>query len=121
MILVWNIHNANEKHLKLMNRTNNALEKCNRRMNNKFPCAHPNVNVFVETLEEEGRQQSKRLDDTRNGHEIADDCGKATIPNFPLKCLECRDEHSTKKEKDKKEKSKKEKNAKAKVKKRNKK
>ena len=64
-------------------------------MNNKFLCAQPNVNIFVETLEEEGRQQSKRLDDIRNGHEIADDYG------FPLEYLMYRDDHFAKKKKTK--------------------
>ena len=85
---MWSIYRIDDEHLKLINRTNNALEKHKRRINNKFPCAHPNVNVFVETLEEKYRWKSKRLDDIRNGHEIADNCGEATISNFPLEYLE---------------------------------
>ena len=87
-------------------------------MNNNFPCAHPNVNVFVETLEEEGRWQEKWSEDIRNGHDISENCSEDATPKFPLEFLEYRDEcFAKKREKDKKEKSKKEKNAKAKVKK----
>ena len=86
-------------------------------MNNKFPCSHPDVSIFVEALEEECRCQGTQSDNMRNGHDISHDCGKATTPSLPLELLECRDECFATKEKDKKEKNKKEKNTKAKVKK----
>ena len=50
-----NIHDIDEDHLMLTNRASNTLKKHNITMSKKFPYAHPDVNVFVEALEEEVR------------------------------------------------------------------
>jgi hypothetical protein len=47
--LLWNVH-GNED---IVNRTNNHLERYNRRMNEVFPVAHPNILSFVDTIKTE--------------------------------------------------------------------
>ena len=66
-IKCWNIHSEDDSHLDLQNRTNNALERYNRTLNDKFSSPHPSLLQFVTTMEEEGRLQVRRLDDIRNG------------------------------------------------------
>ena len=51
-IKTWNICNKYEKYKSLQNRTNHALERYNRIMNEKNPTQHPSLKVFVTTLEE---------------------------------------------------------------------
>ena len=55
-VTTWNIHDEDDKYLDLANRTNNALERYNRSMNDKFPTPHPTLLVFVQTIELESRE-----------------------------------------------------------------
>jgi hypothetical protein len=48
----WNIHRFSYM-LPKLKRTNNCLERYNRRFNSKFPNAHPSICQFVSTLREE--------------------------------------------------------------------
>ena len=66
-IKCWNIHSEDDSHLDLQNRTNIALERYNRTLNDKLSSPHPSLLQFVTTMEEEGRLQVRRLDDIRNG------------------------------------------------------
>ena len=66
-IKCWNIYSEDDSHLDLQNRTNNALERYNRTLNDKFSSPHPSLLQFVTTMEEESRFQVRRLDDIRNG------------------------------------------------------
>lgn len=50
---VWNLYhllNDPTKQEVLLNRTNNPLERFNRKLNEHFPHAHPSMPMFVETL-----------------------------------------------------------------------
>ena len=66
-IKTWNICDELKKHKELQNRTNNALERYNRSMNENFPLLHPTLKEFVSTLEKEGRNQVTRLEKIKHG------------------------------------------------------
>ena len=51
-----NIHDEDEKYFDLENRTNNALERYNRPMNEKFPTPHPSLIVFIHSIELESHK-----------------------------------------------------------------
>ena len=82
-IKTWNICDSDEKYKNLQNRTNNALERYNRTMNEKFPCLHPSLKLFIVTLEEEARDQVTTLENIRYGKVIAPKHQDLTIANIP--------------------------------------
>lgn len=57
---LWNIHamvchlsgdiNSTNLNSVIINRTNNGLERFNRKLNTSFPCSHPNMRTFVNTI-----------------------------------------------------------------------
>ena len=49
---VWNVHSfaSENSEFTLINRTNNPLERFNRKMNDSFPTPHPTMTSFVETI-----------------------------------------------------------------------
>ncbi|KAF0986011.1 hypothetical protein HZS_4183 [Henneguya salminicola] len=49
-IRTWNRSNAKDENIEIINRTNNALENYNRRLNEAFPISHPNFYVFINTI-----------------------------------------------------------------------
>jgi hypothetical protein len=49
---LWNVHNNDN----IINRTNNPLERYNRRINKVFPVAHPNILSFLETIKKESNE-----------------------------------------------------------------
>ena len=67
-IKTWNIHCDDSSHLDIQNRTNNALERHNRSLNEKKSTPHPSLIEFITTIEEESRVQVKRLNDIRSGN-----------------------------------------------------
>ena len=52
----WNIIDKDKSHYDLQNRTNNALERYNRTMNELFPTPHPSLLLFVQTIESQARE-----------------------------------------------------------------
>ena len=70
MMSTWNVSENASNDYELRNRTNNALENYNRRVNSLFPTAHPSLGHFVHKIEEESRYQLKCLDDIRFGHVV---------------------------------------------------
>ena len=71
-IATWNINEpSNEGHIELINRTNNALERYNRSLNEMFPTPHPSLLAFIKVLEEEGRNRVTYVTNISLGHEIA--------------------------------------------------
>ena len=70
-IETWNIIDRNEEYYDLQNRTNNALERYNRRLNDVFPTAHPSLLLFVQTIEIEARYQFHRKQDATMGRVTA--------------------------------------------------
>ena len=84
-IATWNINDPqNEEHLELVNRTNNALERYNRTLNEMFSTPHPTVLNFVRTLEEESRRVVKYVENVALGHEIAPEHKPCTYGSIPL-------------------------------------
>ena len=49
---IWNIHGllTENPDITLVNRTNNPLERFNRRLNNSFPSPHPSMSQFIDTV-----------------------------------------------------------------------
>jgi hypothetical protein len=49
---VWNVNAflRESSEFQLINRTNNPLERFNRKMNDSFPTPHPTMTIFVETI-----------------------------------------------------------------------
>lgn len=63
----WNVESYRNEDtlLTLINRTNNPLERFNRKMNQAFPNAHPSMNDFVDTIKKiscDYRYQLSRID-----------------------------------------------------------
>ena len=83
-IATWNICDEDEAYFDLANRTNNALERYNRRMNDLFSTPHPSLLEFVTTIEKESRYQVQRLDNIRYRHEIPPENMPLTLDEVPL-------------------------------------
>ena len=79
----WNIIDPDESHYDLQNRTNNALERYNRAMNDLFPTPHPSLLLFVQTIESEAREQVQRMDDIRVGRVVPLALEELTINEVP--------------------------------------
>ena len=48
----WNINSHTNDNDDVINRTNNPLERFNRKLKNEFPVSHPSMAVFVNTIKE---------------------------------------------------------------------
>lgn len=59
----WNVHSIEDKDL--ANRTNNALERYNRRLNDNFPSPHPTIALFVEVIKKEFEFYEQKLMEIR--------------------------------------------------------
>lgn len=81
-VKTWNIHDENQEYLDLYNRTNNGLERYNRKLGEIFPSPHPSMIEFVVKLEEEGRRVVQKLDDIRAGKINAPVHQELTVPSF---------------------------------------
>ncbi|KAF0991830.1 hypothetical protein HZS_5475 [Henneguya salminicola] len=46
----FNISNAKDENIEIINITNNAMENYNRQLNKAFPTSHPNFYVFINTI-----------------------------------------------------------------------
>ena len=79
----WNINDDERNYKELQNRTNNALERYNRTMNEKFPVPHPSLKEFVTNLEKEGRDQAIRLENIRRGTTKAPNYKDLTLDEIP--------------------------------------
>ena len=82
-IKCWNIIDSDGAYFDLQNRTNNALERYNREMNDKFTTPHPSLILFVQTIEIEGRYQVQRLQDITVGRIVPDQLQDLTINEAP--------------------------------------
>ena len=81
-VKTWNIHDENQEYLDLYNRTNNGLERYNRKLGEIFPSPHPSIIEFVVKLKEEGERQVQKLNDVRAGKVNAPDHQELTVPLF---------------------------------------
>jgi len=59
---IWNINGFTRDTERLINRTNNPVERYHRHLNEILP-AHPSVPILVETLQKEGRKYVEYLSD----------------------------------------------------------
>jgi hypothetical protein len=82
-IALWNLHDVDEGNL--FGRTNNALERYNRLLGEKFFIAHPPLNVFIAVIRGEELYFTTRLQNIRIGQEkmpvIAREWERPPIPN----------------------------------------
>ena len=79
----WNIsHLQQDDHVALL-RTNNALERYNRRLNDKFRTPHPALPKFITTLEEESRYQVQHQNDARRGIVVAPTTTQSELQEIP--------------------------------------
>jgi hypothetical protein len=67
-----------------INRTNNALERHNRALNERFPNAHPNVMTFVNTIRLMATEMKNSLDRIQRGMEQPIDHDDLTLPKIPI-------------------------------------
>lgn len=63
----WNVHALTDKSDDVINRTNNPLERFNRRMKNAFPAAHPSMAVFVNTIKDLSVEYVSMLERIKRG------------------------------------------------------
>ena len=66
-----NINSGDDSHTEIQNRTNNALERYNRTLNDKLSSPHPLFIQFMTTIEEEAHEQVIRLHNIRTGNVVA--------------------------------------------------
>jgi hypothetical protein len=77
----WNIHRFLESSLPNIKRTNNCLERYNRRLNSKFPIAHPKIIQFVSTLRQEESYYTQYIRSIMAGSQILEE---APHEDFPM-------------------------------------
>ena len=66
-VATWNIHDEDENYFDLETRTNNALERYNRSMNDKFPTPYTSLPVVVQTIKLESYKQVKKCENICRG------------------------------------------------------
>ena len=81
----WNINGViyNNDDDKLINRTNNPLERFNRTLNNIFPNGHPSMPQFVDALKEICISTLEKLRRIKRGRDVAPAHAPATIYVIP--------------------------------------
>ena len=86
LLEVWSLYDPtgnNDSVKAIVNRTNNALEKYNRRFNDRFSKGTPSLAEFIGVVEEESRYYAKKLRNIRRGIERPIEYAKANIPKIP--------------------------------------
>jgi hypothetical protein len=79
---LWNIHHLDGDDIN--GRTNNALERYNRRLGEKFAVGHPSLQTFVQIIQKEVFYFSEILKNKRNGIEsISPGHQEWDKPNIP--------------------------------------
>jgi hypothetical protein len=84
--LTWNvhhlIHDPYQREL-LINRTNNPLERFNRKLNDHFPSAHPSMAMFVETLATISNEYVQLLGNIAQGRQTPPPDYVVYVPEVP--------------------------------------
>jgi hypothetical protein len=83
--LTWNINHipqGREEDI-MINRTNCALERYNKTLQNAFPSPHPNIQVFVQTIAGEARRIAIELENIQKGFVPMPQPSEANIPLIP--------------------------------------
>jgi hypothetical protein len=86
----WNISRFNYD-LRYFKRTNNALERYNRRLNSKFPNAHPTIVQFAATLRKEECYFTQYIRSIQTGIQYLEEPEESYFPNcddFREWCME---------------------------------
>jgi hypothetical protein len=86
LLEVWSLYDPtgnNDGVKEIVNRTNNALEKYNRRFNDLFSKGTPSLAEFIGVVEEESRYYAKKLRNIRRGIERPIEYAEANIPKIP--------------------------------------
>ena len=81
LVDIWNLTGKEHDVYDLQNRTNNGLERYNRRLNEKFPTPHPSVLVFIATVLRESVWYVEKLENIRMGREKPPTYQKLTLPD----------------------------------------
>ena len=89
----WNICEEDGTYKKIMNRTNNGLERYNRHYNELFANT-PSLLEFCEVMEEESRRVARRLQDIDAGKEKRPVYKEVTIPQIPPAYLQWKEDNS---------------------------
>ena len=63
---LWN-HSTKQKEDEIVHRTNNALESFNRRLNDRFGNAHPNLAHFIDVIREISMETMREVENLRRG------------------------------------------------------
>ena len=80
-ISMWNI--SEDRDRDLCGRTNNAIERYNRRLNKKFSLAHPKIGTFVSVIKDEESFFSSQIRGIRSGAIPVDDSERDFVrPNI---------------------------------------
>ncbi len=79
----WNICGQDNKYKELMNRTNNGLERYNKRFNGLFDGRKPTLLEFVQIVESESREQAQMMDDVRRNNIQRAVREETSIPHVP--------------------------------------
>ena len=69
----WSFCHENGEFTDYQNRTNNALERYNRKINEIFATPHPRMNKSVTLIEKDARYEVVRLNNIRSGLDTAQD------------------------------------------------
>ena len=83
-IEMWNICDEDKEYYDLQSRTHNDLEGYNRCTNDKVSSPHPNLLLFIQTIEIESCYQIQQLDDIRTGRVIQREHEDTFINAIPL-------------------------------------
>lgn len=90
----WNICEEDGSYKKIMNRTNNGLERYNRHTNELFPDGDPSLLEWCEVMEEESRRVARHLLDIDMGRAARPTYQEVTIPEIPSAYTEWVEENS---------------------------
>jgi len=77
----WNVFDVEDR--ALVNRTNNALERFNRTIKDKFPNAHPNMSMFLTAIREISADYVQEYSNTLRGQSKKGKHGKPSQFEFP--------------------------------------
>ena len=80
---LWNTYQHIEAGLELHGRTNNALESFNSRLNSAFPCAHPSLLQFIETIRRISCETAKTRRDILVGNQRRKNRDVFKLMNIP--------------------------------------
>ena len=85
VVPIWNFSDITDdsSKAKLVNKTNNALERYNRHFNSLFGTDHPQLVAFVIILRDEADRIVQRLEDVDKGREQPPEYPEPVFPKIP--------------------------------------